>query len=63
MLQVTVKNYAGTGLDRITNINKTAGEYQRDLVLAGYKGVGVEKAIESGFNVVIDQFQIEVKQL
>lgn len=63
MLKVTVKDYAGTGEDKIVFVDKTASQYANDLVSAGYNGVGVEDAINTELPVIINQFKIEVQQV
>lgn len=61
MLKVTVKNYAGSNEDKVVFVDKTPSQYERDLISAGYKGVGVSDAIDTGLIVQIDQFAIEVQ--
>lgn len=64
-IQVLVKNYAGQGFEKTIVVEKSAGEYCKDLRDAGYEGIitRLEEGLEAGFTMVIDQFQIEIKQV
>lgn len=64
-IQVQVKNYAGTKETKTVIVEKTAGQYCQDLRSAGYTGLitKVEEGLEAGFSIIIDQFDIEIKQV
>lgn len=63
-IKVIVRNAAGTGESRTHVTDVSAEEYVRGMVQSGYTGNASKtvEALETGFPVVVDQFDIVIEQ-